>query len=304
MGLTALAAARLLGLRTIGIYHTDFPEYVRHLTQDDELADMTWKYMLWFYEQTDRILVPTEHYRKDLIHHGFEPAKLEVMARGVDTQLFHPDKRDSTFYQRYALDGSFKFLYVGRLSREKNVHLLVDALDCLLQAGKAVSLILVGDGPYREELRSQCVGRPVVFTGFLEGEELATAYASADAMVFPSTTDTFGNVVLEAQASGLPVIVADRGGPPEIVRRHNSGIVVDVSQPEALIDAMEQLSSSPPLCRELRSRGLHSAEQSSWQRVLEGLWTRDEKNVNHEEPQLADSSPPLLAPGVISMEFA
>ena len=79
MGLTALAAARLLGLRTTGIYHTDFPEYVRRLTRDDELADMTWKYMLWFYEHTDRILVPTEHYRKDLIHHGFEPAQLEVM---------------------------------------------------------------------------------------------------------------------------------------------------------------------------------------------------------------------------------
>ena len=99
MGLTALAAARLLGLRTTGIYHTDFPQYVRHLTQDDELADMTWKYMLWFYEQTDRIFVPTENYRKHLIHNGFEPAKLRVMARGVDTHLFHPDKRDPAFYR-------------------------------------------------------------------------------------------------------------------------------------------------------------------------------------------------------------
>ena len=304
MGLTALAAARLLGLRTTGIYHTDFPQYVRHLTQDDELADMTWKYMLWFYEQTDRIFVPTENYRKHLIHNGFEPAKLRVMARGVDTHLFHPDKRDPAFYRRYGLDGSFKFLYVGRLSREKNVHLLVDALDRLLQAKQRVSLVLVGDGPAREELQSRCAGRPVVFTGFLEGEQLAAAYASADAMVFPSTTDTFGNVVLEAQASGLPVIVADRGGPPEVVARHESGIVVDVSQPEALIDVMEQLCGSPQLRCELRSRGLRNAEESSWQRVLEGFWNRDEKNVDQEETQLADSSRPQLAPGVMSMELA
>ena len=304
MGLTALLAARLLGLRTTGIYHTDFPEYVRRLTQDDEMADMTWKYMRWFYEQCDTIFVPTEYYRKQLIRHDFEPGKLKVMARGVDTQLFHPAKRDPAFYQRYGLGDSFKFLYVGRLSREKNLDLLLQAFDRLLQAGRPVSLIFVGDGPYREELQRQCGGRPIVFTGFLANEELAAAYASADAMVFPSTTDTFGNVVLEAQACGLPVIVTDRGGPPDIVRRYNSGIVFDVSRPETLLDAIAELSSNPKRCDELRASGLRNAEECSWQRVLEDLWGREEESNDHEETPFDDSISSQLAPGVISMELA
>ena len=135
MGLTGLAAARLLGLRTTGIYHTDFAQYVRHLTRDDDLADLTWKYMLWFYEQTSTILVPTEFYRKQLIHHGFDPTKLGVMARGVDAQLFHPAKRDPAFFDRHGLGGAFRFLYVGRLSREKNLDGLLDAFDELLRRG-------------------------------------------------------------------------------------------------------------------------------------------------------------------------
>jgi hypothetical protein len=118
MGLTALAAARLLGLRTVGIYHTDFVQYVRYLTQDDGMAEMTWKYMLWFYDQVDIILAPTEYCRGHLMDHGFDPAKLKVMARGVDTRQFHPNHRDPAYYDRYSLNGAFKFLYVGRISRE------------------------------------------------------------------------------------------------------------------------------------------------------------------------------------------
>jgi glycosyltransferase involved in cell wall biosynthesis len=303
MGLTALLAARLLGLRTAGIYHTDFPEYVRYLTEDDDLADMTWKYMRWFYEQCDTIFVPTESYRKHLICHEFEPVKIKVMARGVDTQLFHPGKRDPAFYDRYGLSNSFKFLFVGRLSREKNLNLLVDAFDRVLQAGRQASLIFVGDGPYREELQLQCAGRPIVFTGFLAGEELATAYASGDAMVFPSATDTFGNVVLEAQASGLPVIVADRGGPPDIVRRHNSGIIFDVARLESLVDAMAEICSNPQLCGELRARGLGNAQECGWHRVLEDLWGQSDE-VAHEEMPIDHAFEPQLTPGVISLELA
>ena len=228
MGLTGLAAARLLGLRTTGIYHTDFVQYVRHLTQDDDLADLTWQYMRWFYEQCTTILVPTETYRRQLIDNGFEPSKLGVMARGVDTQLFHPSKAAPTFFDRYGQANRFRFLYVGRISKEKNVDALIDAFDEVLRRGYQASLVFVGDGPQRQPLAARCQDRPIAFTGMLEGEELARAYASGDCMVFPSTTDTFGNVVLEAQASGLPVIVTDQGGPAEIVRRHDSGIVVDL----------------------------------------------------------------------------
>ena len=276
MGLTGLAAARLLGLRTTGIYHTDFVQYVRHLTQDDDLADLTWQYMRWFYDQCTTILVPTETYRRQLIDNGFEPSKLGVMARGVDTQLFHPSKAAPTFFDRYGQANRFHFLYVGRISKEKNVDALIDAFDEILRRGYQASLVFVGDGPHRQPLAARCQDRPIAFTGMLEGEELARAYASGDCMVFPSTTDTFGNVVLEAQASGLPVIVTDQGGPAEIVRRHDSGIVVDLSQPQALADAMEKILLDADLRRELRSRGLRNAAESKWENVLEEFWSRDE----------------------------
>ena len=152
MGLTGLAAARLLGLRTTGIYHTDFVQYVRHLTQDDDLADLTWQYMRWFYEQCTTILVPTETYRRQLIDNGFEPSKLGVMARGVDTQLFHPSKAAPTFFDRYGQPNRFHFLYVGRISKEKNVDALIDAFDEVLRRGYQASLVFVGDGPHRQPL--------------------------------------------------------------------------------------------------------------------------------------------------------
>ena len=273
MGLTALAAARLLGVRTVGVYHTDFVQYVRYLTQDDDMADLTWKYMLWFYEQTDTILVPTEYYRGHLMDHGFDPAKLRVMARGVDTKQFRPDKRRAGFFDQFGLNGSFKFLYVGRVSREKNLDRLIGAFDRLREHGHDVCLAIVGDGPYRKELQARSEGRPIAFTGLLEGEELAAAYASADCMVFPSRTDTFGNVVLEAQASGLPVIVTDRGGPAEIVRGHESGVIVDHTDGQALLDAMELLLLAPEKRDDLRGRGLRNAADCSWEQVLQSLWS-------------------------------
>ena len=304
MGLTGLAAARMLGLRTTGIYHTDFAQYVRHLTRDDDLADLTWKYMLWFYEQTSTILVPTEFYRKHLIHHGFDPTKLGVMARGVDTQMFDPRKRDPALFDRHGLGGAFRFLYVGRLSREKNLDGLLDAFEELLGRGHKISLAIVGDGPYRETLETRCQQRPAVFTGLLEGEELARAYASADAMVFPSTTDTFGNVVLEAQASGVPTIVTDRGGPADIVRRHDSGIIVDHARPAALADAMERLYLSTELRAELRARGLRNAAESRWEDVLEQFWTRDAQDLQATDISAYRCVDPHSTAGMIELDVA
>jgi len=304
MGLTGLAAARLLGLRTTGIYHTDFVQYVRHLTQDDDLADLTWQFMHWFYEQCTTVLVPTETYRRQLIDKGFEPGKLDVMARGVDTRLFHPSKALPAFFDRYGQSNRFHFLYVGRISKEKNVDALIEAFDEVAGRGCQASLLFVGDGPHRRHLEARCRNRPIAFTGILEGEELARAYASSDCMVFPSTTDTFGNVVLEAHASGLPVIVSDVGGPAEIVRRHASGLVVDASQPHALADAMEKVMLDADLRRELCDRGLHNAAESKWENVLEEFWSRDQHDSREADMETYRSLNARSSPGVIAMEVA
>ncbi len=120
-------------------------------------------------------------------------------------------KKDPYLWRRYGLDDSVKFLYVGRVSKEKNLEVLAMSFTAIVDAGNVCCLIIAGDGPFRKELELLLQGYPVLFTGFLSGEELHTTYASSDVFVFPSTTDTFGNVVLEAQASGLPVIVSDEG---------------------------------------------------------------------------------------------
>ena len=151
MGLTGLAAARLLGLRTTGIYHTDFVQYVRHLTQDDDLADLTWQYMRWFYDQCTTILVPTEYYRQQLIHNGFEPTKLGVMARGVDTQ-FSTCQGDADVLRALRPAEPFPLPLRRRMSREKNWMALLDAFDESCRRGYQASLVFVGDGPYRQQL--------------------------------------------------------------------------------------------------------------------------------------------------------
>ena len=127
---------------------------------------------------------------------------------------------------------------MGRVSKEKNLEFLSDAFQEITDSGFESNLIIVGDGPYKNEMEQELKGYPAVFTGFLSGEELCTAYASADVFVFPSATDTFGNVVLEAQASGLPVIVSDEGGPKELMKDGITGIVAMSNNKNALINAM------------------------------------------------------------------
>ncbi len=269
LGLAGLLAARLLGLRTSGIYHTDFPQYVRCLTKDEMLEQATWRYMQWFYGGMDTIYVPSECYRRQLTDNGFDPAKLRVLPRGVDMDRFTPAKRDPAFWGRFGLNGNLKLLYVGRISREKNLQTLIDAFRFVRTSTPNVDLVIVGDGPDREALEAQTVDGNIAFTGFLHGDDLARAYASADLFVFPSATDTFGNVVLEAHASGLPAIVSTQGGPAEIVSRNQSGLAVDVRTPAPMCAAIRELVWDAPRRREMGERALQTAQQQRWEQVVE-----------------------------------
>ncbi len=273
LGLTALAAGKLLGLKMTGIYHTDFPRYVGRLTDDRSLEQMTWRYMLWFYGQMNVVFAPSEAYRRDLIDQGLDGNTVKIMRRGVDPEQFGPQFRDPTFWSQWDLPAEgFKFLYVGRISKEKNLELLVQTFLSLPQQ-PSKQLILVGDGPLLADLKRRFAadGR-VLFPGVLRGRQLATAYASADAFVFPSTTDTFGNAVLEAQASGLPAIVSDVGGPQEIVGRFESGLVVPVHQPGRLAETMLRLSQDTDLQQTLRQKARLNAAACTWRKALDALW--------------------------------
>ena len=239
MGLVGLFIAKLMNMPLAGTYHTDIPQYVKKLTNDSFLENVAWNYMIWFYNQMEEVMVPSASTRKQLIKKGLAAEKVKPLPRWVDTQVFTPAKKDLFYWEKYQLNGNIKFLYVGRVSKEKNLKLLADAFKDAFDRGYSCNLIIVGDGPYRKELESKLFGYPVLFTGFLTGEDLSKIYASSDIFVFPSTTDTFGNVVLEAQASGLPVIVSDEGGPKELMINGETGFVVKANDKESLTHAME-----------------------------------------------------------------
>ncbi|HZR77740.1 MAG TPA: glycosyltransferase [Chthoniobacterales bacterium] len=271
IGLTALLAAKMLNLQTSGIYHTDFPQYVRILTEDSFLESVTWRYMHWFYNQLDTVFVNSEEYRQSWIKRGFDPNKLQIFPRGLDTKLFHPTRRDPAFFQRFGeTNGQVKLLYVGRVSREKDLDLLAEAYRRLRSEGLAVKLFVVGHGPYSKEF-SEALPE-AMFTGYLKGEELARAYASADIFVFPSTTDTFGNVIIEAQASGLPVIVSDAGGPKELVENERNGLITKSHDLDDLTRAIRELVVNADRRRQMGSVARESVIDRTWPNAFRRFW--------------------------------
>jgi glycosyltransferase involved in cell wall biosynthesis len=272
VGLVAGLAGRLLGIPVRGIYHTDFPAYVRHLTGNEHLEEITTGLMRRLYGACEEVLAPSDAYRQRLEAMGLAKTKLRVLPRGVDTGLFHPNRRDEAYWARHGIDEPLVFLYVGRVSEEKNIELLLSEFSDLINSGFRAGLAIVGDGPARVRLEQRYPHREIRFTGFLDGHCLATAYASADVFVFPSTSDTFGNVVLEAQSSGLPAIVSDRGGPAEILGRNDSGFIVPVDRHGALRSAMQTYIEQPWLRGEHGQRARQNALQSSWAMVFEMLW--------------------------------
>ncbi len=272
VGLAALAAAKLLGVPASGIYHTDFPRYVAALGGDGRLEDLARSYIRWFYRQMDEVLVSSATYAEELVAMGVERERMRDLPRGVDLDLFSPDKRQAGLFAGRGLPPGPVLLYVGRLSREKNLAALLHAFRALRERGFQAGLAIVGDGPERRALEMRWGAPDVAFTGYLAGEELATAYASADLFVFPSRTDTFGNAVLEAMASGLPAIVAREGGPAEQIRHGETGLVVDLDLPDVLVDAMRMLLSHDGLRHRLGAAARAHAASSSWDRLLGALF--------------------------------
>jgi glycosyltransferase involved in cell wall biosynthesis len=225
--MAGLLAAKLMNLTVIGQYHTDFKAYALKLTGDPTVALMVDGAVGWFYKAMDRVLVPSEWTATMVKEMGVAPEKVQQVARGIDLNLFKPERGSKDAYVRYGLNGEPKLLYVGRVSKEKNLHELVDTFEKVREAHTDARLVIVGDGPFTDELKAMFPSDGVVFTGMVRGEELARLYASSDIFVFPSETETFGNVVVEAQAAGLPVVVSNRGAAKENVVQGVTGFVCD-----------------------------------------------------------------------------
>jgi glycosyltransferase involved in cell wall biosynthesis len=273
LGLTAMAVARILHLRLWGTYHTALPQYADYLTHDPTIVQLIWKYVVWFYNQMELVFVPSRSTADELEQKGVDRDKIRIFPRGVDIKRFHPAKRNGFLESEVAGKDVTKLLYVGRVSREKNLERLAAVFKKLIREHSAVHLVIVGDGPYLEDMQQELAGTPCTFTGYLQGEDLAAAYASCDLFIFPSTTDTFGNVVLEAQASGLPVIVTDTGGPQENVLDGKTGLIVRGDSDENLLKAIKSLLAHPQRLKDMgltarrymEERPFGEAFQSTWQ---------------------------------------
>src|SRR5437762_11297587 len=275
VGLTGLLAAKMLNLQTSGIYHTDFPQYIRILTEDSFLESVAWRYMHWFYGQLDTVFVNSEEYRQSWIKRGFDPAKLKILPRGLDTELFHPARRDLAFFEKFgAQNGEVRLLYVGRISKEKDLDLLATAYHRLRDEKLPVQLFVVGHGPYSEEFSKSLP--EAFFTGYLTGKDLAGAYASADIFVFPSTTDTFGNVIIEAQASGVPVVVSDSGGPKELVTENETGLITRSHDADDLVRAIRELVVDPAKRERMGNHARQSVIDRTWPAAFRKFWALTE----------------------------
>jgi len=275
IGLSGLLAAKMLNLQTSGIYHTDFPQYIRILTEDSFLESLAWNYMHWFYGQLDTVFVNSEQYRRSWIERGFDPAKLKILPRGLDTDLFNPARRDPKFWRRFGSNHEgIRLLYVGRISREKDLDVLATAYHQLREANVPITLLMVGHGPYSEALAKTLPS--AIFTGYLTGEELATAYASADIFAFPSTTDTFGNVIIEAQACGLPVIVSDSGGPKELVEHGVDGLITKAHDIDDFKSAIELLVQDSEMRARMGKKARQRVIDRSWPGAFKKFWATTE----------------------------
>ncbi len=227
--------------------------------------------MRWFYGQQDTIFVNSEQYRRSWAERGIEDAKLKILPRGLDTDLFNPERRLESFWRRPGVEeNEVRLLYVGRISREKDLDVLASAYRKLRDEQMPVRLFMVGIGPYVKALQETLPD--AIFAGYLAGEELATAYASADVFAFPSTTDTFGNVILEAQAAGLPVVVSDVGGPRELVEHGVNGLVTKAHDADALAEAIKSLATDPALRTEMGRRARQSVVDRSWPSAFQNFW--------------------------------
>ncbi len=241
MGMTGYLVARMLRAPLAGTYHTDFPSYVDHLTGDHRFTDATTWFMKWFYARMRAVFSRSQGYRSILKGFGLGDERLKSIVPGINTDKFNAGRKVESLYHDLGIAEPYRLLYAGRISVEKNLPLLVEAFKMICRHRRDIALVIAGEGPYEAEMRKQLAGLPAHFQGALGDKQLAPLYAGADLFVFPSRTDTLGQVVMEAQASGLPAIVSDEGGPKEIVDDDLTGIVLPATDAMLWAGAIEEL---------------------------------------------------------------
>lgn len=273
LGWSALQAARKLRLPVSSDFRTNFDAYSRHYGVG-WLQKPIAAYLRKFHNQAHCTMVPTEQLRRSLDGQGFE--RLHVVARGIDTAKFNPAHRDASLRAQWGVGEDDRVvLSVGRLAAEKNLGLLVDAFQAMRAVDPRLKLVLVGDGPQRAELQQRCPG--ACFAGSQTGQALSRHYASADVFLFPSLTETYGNVTPEALASGLAVLAFEHAAASELIRSGHNGLLAPQGDAAAFVRRAVDMAANPALCQQLAQQARVSVITRDWASIatqVESLWAR------------------------------
>ena len=266
LGYSALKVARRLQVPVVASYHTRFETYLKHYWYATGMTGLLRHYLRCAYGTCREVYVPSQSMIDALLADGFRN-NLRLWPRGVDTVQFNPGKRSSLWRAKHGIgESELVVVFVSRLVREKQLDTLAAALRLMEAGGIAHRSVIVGDGPERASLERRLPH--AVFTGFLEGEDIAEAYATSDIFVFPSETETFGNVTLEAMASGLPCVCADATGSRSLVVPGSTGYLAKPGQAQEFADHMATLARDPKLRQQM---GLAARERSlgfSWDETM------------------------------------
>ncbi|MCX6937616.1 MAG: glycosyltransferase family 1 protein [Verrucomicrobia bacterium] len=274
LGWSALSAADALGIPLASSFHTNFHSYSKHYGFNF-LTRPALAYLRWFHNRTRITLSPTDALNAELTRDGFRGMKL--LSRGVDTTHFTPSKRDPALRASWGADPDDPvFLHVSRVAAEKNYALLFRAWSEVRAAHPRARFVLVSDGPLRKKLQRD---HPwTTFTGFVDRDALARLYASADIFVYPSQTETFGNVVTEAMASGLAVCAYEYAAAARYLKHRETGWLAPFGDESALLAGTHALATDAELRNTLRLRARATAETIPWSSVIDGF-ARDLREV-------------------------
>lgn len=265
LGHAALRYAEKNNIPVVATYHTHFTSYFKYYNMN-MLEPLVWPYLRRFYNRCDKVYVPSKPMIKELKGHGLK--KMEYLPHGVDMIAFNPKYRSIAWRKKNGVDKKIVILFVSRLVWFKDLRLFVDVYD-RLKNNRNVAFVLVGKGPDQPELEKFMP--KAKFLGHQTGTALSTAYASGDIFLFPSTTETFGNVVIEAMASGLPCVCANAGGPKGIICDGVTGYLSKPNNIDSFMKNINILLKNKKLRKKIADNGLEYARKQSWDNICDDL---------------------------------
>ncbi|HPR49790.1 MAG TPA: glycosyltransferase family 1 protein [Spirochaetota bacterium] len=280
LGRYAVRYARSRKIPLTSTYHTHFKAYLEYYFKyfpgiKTLLHGLVKKIMHWFYNQTDMVFVPTTPILDELVDLGIQKERLMIWGRGIDTQIFNPKFRDSQFMDKLCGNNTLKILFVSRLVWEKEIKTLVRIYKKINKTQPNIKFVIAGNGPQRNYMEKRMPD--AVFTGQLTGFELSRIYASSDMFIFPSITETFGNVVLEALASGLPVVAAAQGGPKGIIQNGKTGYLAVPKDIQDFYEKINLFINDEKHREEVSANALNYAITQNWDSLCDLLFKTYER---------------------------